>query len=65
VLVIWVAVHAALTIIMLLYVLARSLAGRMTPTHDGDLRNVTVYQHFIALSAVITFPLLAFFPGLS
>ncbi len=64
VLVIWVAAHAALAIVMLLYVLARSLAGRMTPTHDGDLRNITVYQHFIALSAVTTFPLLAFFPGL-
>jgi cytochrome c oxidase subunit I+III len=65
VLAIWVAAHGALTIIMLLYVLARSLAGRMTPSHDNDLRNVTVYQHFIALSAVTTFPLLAFFPGLA
>jgi cytochrome c oxidase subunit I+III len=60
---IWVAVHAGLAIIMLLYVLARSLAGRMTPVHDGDIRNVTVYQHFIALSAIVTFPVLAFFPG--
>jgi cytochrome c oxidase subunit I+III len=33
--------------------------------HDGDVRNVTVYQHFIALSAVTTFPLIAFFPGLT
>ena len=64
VLVIWVAVHAALGIIMLLYALARSLAGRMTPVHDGDVRNVTVYQHFFALSAVTTFPVIAFFPGL-
>jgi len=65
VLVLWVAVHAALGIVMLLYALARSLAGRMTPVHDGDVRNVTVYQHFIALSAVTTFPVIAFFPGLA
>jgi heme/copper-type cytochrome/quinol oxidase subunit 3 len=65
VLVIWVAAHAVLAIIMLLYVLARSIAGRMTPTYDGDLRNVTVYQHFLVLSALTTFPLLAFFPGLA
>jgi cytochrome c oxidase subunit I+III len=63
VLVIWVAAHAALGIVMLLYVLARSLAGRLTPVHDGDVRNVTVYQHFIALSALVTFPVIAFFPG--
>jgi cytochrome c oxidase subunit I+III len=65
VLTIWVAAHTALGIIMLLYTLARSFAGRMTPVHDGDVRNVTVYQHFIALSAVTTFPLIAFFPGLT
>ena len=64
VLVIWVAVHAALGLVMLLYTLARSLAGRMNPVHDGDVRNVTVYQHFIALSAITTFPVIAFFPGL-
>jgi cytochrome c oxidase subunit I+III len=65
ILAIWVAVHAGLAIIMLLYAYARSLAGRMTPVHDGDIRNITVYQHFIALSAAITFPVLAFFPGMT
>ena len=65
VLVMWVAAHAALGVVMQLYVLARSVAGRMTPVHDGDVRNITVYQHFLALSAVVTFPLIGFFPGLS
>ena len=65
VLVIWVAAHAALSAIMQLYVLARSIAGRMDPVHDADVRNITVYEHFFALSAVITFPLIAFFPGVS
>ncbi|GGE71583.1 cytochrome c oxidase subunit I [Sphingomonas prati] len=65
VLVIWVAAHAALSAIMQLYTLARSLFGRMDPVHDADVRNITVYQHFFALSAVITFPLIAFFPGVA
>jgi cytochrome c oxidase subunit I+III len=37
----------------------------MTPTHDGDVRNITVYEHFFVLSAIITFPVIAFFPGLA
>ncbi|HZH05154.1 MAG TPA: cbb3-type cytochrome c oxidase subunit I, partial [Lautropia sp.] len=65
VLVIWIAAHAAVGAIMQAYTLARSLAGRMTPTHDGDVRNITVYEHFLVLSAVITFPVIAFFPGLA
>jgi cytochrome c oxidase subunit I+III len=62
VLVIWVAAHAALGVIMQLYTLARSLARRMTPAHDGDLRNVALYTHFLALSALVTFTVIAFFP---
>jgi cytochrome c oxidase subunit I+III len=64
VLVIWVAAHAALGLVMQLYVLARSLAGRTTPTYDGDLRNIAVYMHFLALSAIVTFPVVGFFPGM-
>jgi cytochrome c oxidase subunit I+III len=65
VLVIWIAVHAALGVIMQLYALARSLVGRMTPVHDNDVRNVTVYHHFLALSALVTFLVIAFFPKLA
>ena len=39
--------------------------ARMTPVHDGDVRNVTVYQHFIALSALTTFAVIGFFPRLA
>ncbi len=63
VLAIWIAVHAAVGAIMQLYALARSLRGRMTAVHDGDVRNVTLYEHFLALSALVTFTVLAFFPG--
>ena len=61
----WVAVHAALGVVMQLYVLARSLAGRLDATHGNDLGNITVYQHFLALSAVVTYPVIAFFPGVA
>ena len=62
VLVVWVAVHAALGVIMQLYALARSVSGRMTAVHDGDVRNVALYLHFLALSALVTFTVLAYFP---
>ena len=65
VLVIWIAAHAGLGVIMQLYALARSIAGRMTPAHDGDVRNVTVYHHFLALSALVTFVVIGFFPRLA
>jgi cytochrome c oxidase subunit I+III len=65
VLVIWIAAHSGLGVIMQFYTLARSLAGRMTPVYDADLRNITVFQHFLALSALITFVVIGFFPRLA
>jgi cytochrome c oxidase subunit I+III len=65
VLAIWIAAHAALGAIMQLYALARSVRGRMTAVHDGDVRNVALYGHFLALSALVTFTVLAFFPGVA
>jgi len=62
VLVIWTLVHAAIGAIMQAYTLARSLAGRMTPTHDADLRNITVYQHFFALTALVAYLTIGLFP---
>ena len=58
----WVAFHAAVGVVMQLYTLARSLAGRMTAAHDGDLRNIALYHHFLALTAAATFLVLGFFP---
>ncbi len=37
-------------IIMQLYCLARSFAGRMSPIHDMDIRNVTLYWSFHAVN---------------
>jgi len=65
VLVIWTTVHAGVGAIMQGYTLARSMAGRMTPTHDADLRNITVYQHFMALTAIVTYATIGLFPGVA
>ena len=62
VLVIWTVAHGAVGAIMHVYCLARSLAGRMTGEYDQDIRNVTLYWHFMALTAVVTFGVIGFFP---
>ncbi|MBW3097061.1 cytochrome c oxidase subunit I [Pseudohoeflea coraliihabitans] len=59
---VWACVHMGAGIIMQLYCLARSLAGRMTPTHDADLWNVTLYWHFMALTAAVTGLVIGLFP---
>ena len=45
--------------------LARSLAGRMTPRHDADVRNITVYHHFLAITAIVTYLTIGLFPELA
>ena len=62
---IWTAAHSGVAIIMQLYTLARSIAGRMTPTYDADVRNITVYMHFFALTAIVTYATIGLFPGVS
>lgn len=59
---IWTAFHAVIGVIMQLYCLARRIAGRMTPTHDIDICNVTLYWHFVAITAAITVAVIAGFP---
>ena len=59
----WTVTHNAIGAIMQLYTLARSIAGRMTPRYDADIRNITVYHHFMALTAVVTYATIGLFPG--
>jgi cytochrome c oxidase subunit I+III len=47
---------------MLLYCVARRLAGRMTATCEIDMANVVLYWHFSALTAVVTVAVIAGFP---
>ncbi len=53
-LMVWLVAHVGAGIIMQLYCLAGSLAGRMTPRYDADLRNVTLFWHFVCLTALVT-----------
>lgn len=62
ILVIWAAIHGAVGIIMQLYCLARSLAGRMTPRHDMEICNVALYWHFMLVTALVTFGVVGLFP---
>ncbi|WP_375271197.1 cytochrome c oxidase subunit I [Sphingomonas sp.] len=59
---IWTATHAGVGVICQSYTLARSFAGRMTPDHDADLRNITVFFHFLALTAIVTYATIGLFP---
>ena len=62
VLAIWTACHGAVGALMLFYCLARSFAGRMTPRHDIDIANVTLYWHFMAGTALVAIATIALFP---
>jgi cytochrome c oxidase subunit I+III len=62
---IWTVTHGAVGGIMQLYCLARSFAGRMTGKYDQDICNVTLYWHFMAFTAVVTFAVIGLFPLVS
>ncbi len=62
VLVIWTVSHAALGVVMQLYCVARSLAGKLTPEYDIDIWNVSLYWHFMAITTLVTFAVIALFP---
>jgi cytochrome c oxidase subunit 1/cytochrome c oxidase subunit I+III len=50
---IWTAVHVGAGIIMQLYCLAGSLLGKLTPSCDADLQNVSLYWHFMVLTVLV------------
>ena len=62
ILAIWVTLHAVTGLIMLLYCLARRMAGKMTAHHDIDIHNVALFWHFVAATTVITVAVIAGFP---
>ncbi|MFD2739462.1 cytochrome c oxidase subunit I [Sulfitobacter aestuarii] len=53
-LMIWLVAHSGLGAIMQLYCLAGSLFGKLTPRYDADLWNVTLFWHFMVLTALVT-----------
>jgi cytochrome c oxidase subunit 1/cytochrome c oxidase subunit I+III len=50
---IWTVVHTSGGVIMQCYCLAGALFGKVTPRHDADLWNVTLYWHFVCLTVVV------------
>jgi cytochrome c oxidase subunit I+III len=47
------------------YCVARWLAGHLDARHDIDLVNVTLYWHFVALTAAVALGVVATFPRVS
>ncbi|MGH6914883.1 MAG: cytochrome ubiquinol oxidase subunit I, partial [Geminicoccales bacterium] len=62
ILLIWTVLHVGAGVVMHLYCIAGSLAGRLTPAYDIDIRNVALYWHFLAATALITVAVVALFP---
>ncbi len=62
-LMVWLVVHLGAGVLMQGYCLAGSVFGKMTPRHDADLRNVTLYWHFMAVKALVTTAVLGLAPG--
>ncbi len=61
-LVLWAGAHAFAGIVMQLYCLAGSLAGRLTPKHDADICNVALYWHFMGFTVLVTTLVIGGFP---
>ncbi|NDV52552.1 MULTISPECIES: cbb3-type cytochrome c oxidase subunit I [unclassified Salipiger] len=64
ILILWIGVHLLLDAVMRLYVAARIWCGHCTPRYHADSANLTLFTHFVALTAVVIFALLALFPML-
>ncbi|KPQ05460.1 MAG: cytochrome c oxidase subunit I [Rhodobacteraceae bacterium HLUCCA12] len=60
----WIGAHAALGFVMQLYCLAGSIAGKLTPRHDADLCNVTLFWHFFVLSSLVACAVIGLAPRL-
>ncbi|GAA4225316.1 cytochrome c oxidase subunit I+III [Sagittula marina] len=63
-LILWMFLHLLLSWVMHLYVAARIAANICQPEYRADLMNLTLFGHFNAITAVVTFALLALFPML-
>ena len=60
---VWIAVHSGAGIIMQLYCLAGSLFGKLTPRYDADIWNVSLFWHFVTISALVTCAVVGLMPG--
>ncbi|MCE7032724.1 cytochrome c oxidase subunit I [Lysobacter sp. GX 14042] len=58
----WTVLHVLVGVLMQLYCLARRARGHMDAEHDIDIRNATLYWHFVAITALVTVATIAGFP---
>jgi cytochrome c oxidase subunit I+III len=58
----WTALHLGVGTIMQVYAIVRSWKRRMTPAHDADLWNITLYWHFALFAAALTVLVIGGFP---
>ncbi|WP_053997562.1 cytochrome c oxidase subunit I [Ahrensia marina] len=61
---VWTVVHTAVGLIMLGYCIAGATFGKLTPEHDADLCNVTLYWHFIIITVVVASLVIGLLPRL-
>ncbi|MEY8840443.1 cytochrome c oxidase subunit I [Cribrihabitans sp. XS_ASV171] len=61
-LVVWTCAHIVAGVIMQLYCLAGSFAGKLTPRYDADLWNTTLFWHFLGLTCLITAAMIGLLP---
>ncbi|MBE3637625.1 cytochrome c oxidase subunit I [Mangrovicoccus algicola] len=61
---VWTVVHSVPGLVMPLYCLAGSLRGKLTPAHDADLWNCTLYWHFLLITALVSAAVLGPIPRL-
>ncbi|WP_029030741.1 cytochrome c oxidase subunit I [Salinarimonas rosea] len=65
VLVLWTGIHLAIGFVAHAYCLARALAGRLTARRDIDIRNTTLYWHFMFATVLVTVATIGGFPLVS
>jgi len=65
ILIYWTIFHAIVGMIMQLYCMARRLGGKMTARYDADVTNVSLYEIFLAFTAVVTALVISGFPLLT
>ncbi|MGX9854910.1 cytochrome c oxidase subunit I [Limimaricola variabilis] len=63
-LMVWIVAHGLVGTIMQGYCLAGSLFGKLTPRYDADLWNVTLFWHFLGLTALVTGAMIGLVPRL-
>lgn len=61
-LILWTGLHLILDAVMHGYVIARIWKHCCTPIFRADVINLTLYGHFVAITVIVTFTLLALFP---